>query len=324
MTTIGIQLGLFSGQTNLTLWLFNNGVLLNTGGDTLTEVGTSGFFQATVAESITTSLSAVVRQAGVLVYEGVLLIGQTVVDFNPIPLDAAGTRSALDWTQVRHRLGIDGTKETPASSNPDLGNVAMSRLIINNTTPGQAAIYIGANNATVIEYEDTDQSFAASFNPEIGYALVGGARLTVNVQTIVANAIGSDQLAASAITEIQTGLATSSQVNAVGVIAATIEGNMATDAKQDQILDAISGIGGGPAPGAVDHELTVELNGSPEDGVAVWVTTDQQGTDVIAGTKYTDGNGKVEFLLDPGVYYAWCQKNRVKFTNPTSFEVPSP
>ncbi len=76
--------------------------------------------------------------------------------------------------------------------------------------------------------------------------------------------------------------------------------------------------------GSVLYELTITKNSLPEDGVAVWITTDQQGTDVIAGTKYTDGNGKVEFLLDPGVYYAWCQKNRVKFTNPTSFEVPSP
>ncbi len=75
--------------------------------------------------------------------------------------------------------------------------------------------------------------------------LGGGSSAIVGVgvrSELGTNAIGSDQLAASAITEIQTGLATSSQVNAVGVIAATIEGNMATDAKQDQILDAIGNV----------------------------------------------------------------------------------
>ncbi len=293
MTTIGIQLGLFSGQTNLTLWLFNNGVLLNTGGDTLTEVGTSGFFQATVAESITTSLSVVVRQAGVLVYEGVLLIGQTVVDHSPVLL------STSEVQQLRHRLGIDGTKATPASSNPNLGNVEMSRLIINNTTPGQAAIYIGANNATVIEYEDTDQSFAASFNPEIGYTLVGGALLPVRTQQIVANAIGSDQLAASAITEIQTGLATTSQLTTVQNIAATIEGNMATDAKQDHILDAIANIEVSTS-GTGEYAVTFQVrnNGNAVQGAKISIF---QGATFLKEL-HTGSNGNKTYNLDAGNY----------------------
>lgn len=117
-----------------------------------------------------------------------------------------------DWRQLRHRLGIDGTKATPASSNPNLGRVVMSRLDVINTDPGEPAIYVEAYATETMQYLNAEENFLSTFSPEVGLILHDGALLPVRTQQIVANAIGSDQLAASAITEIQSGLATSGNV----------------------------------------------------------------------------------------------------------------
>jgi len=82
-------------------------------------------------------------------------------------------------------------------------------------------------------------------------------------------------------------------------------------------LAAITGVGSG----AISHEITVNVAGSPEDGVEVWVTTDSSGTNVVAGTLVTDAFGKAEFMLDAGSYYLWAQKSGANFANPTSFSV---
>ena len=82
-------------------------------------------------------------------------------------------------------------------------------------------------------------------------------------------------------------------------------------------LAAITRIGSG----AISHEITVNVAGSPEDGVEVWVTTDSSGTNVVAGTLVTDAFGKAQFMLDAGSYYLWAQKSGANFTNPTSFSV---
>ena len=89
-------------------------------------------------------------------------------------------------------------------------------------------------------------------------------------------------------------------------------------------LDAqVSSGGGGSAigSGAISHEITVNVGGSPSDGVEVWVTTDSSGTNVVAGTLVTDAFGKASFMLDAGSYYLWAQKSGANFTNPTSFSV---
>lgn len=73
--------------------------------------------------------------------------------------------------------------------------------------------------------------------------------------------------------------------------------------------------------GSEEKELTITVDGQPADGVAVWITTDSAGSNVVAGTLYTDALGKVTFMLDAGTYYAWKQKSGANFTNPESFTV---
>ena len=51
MPNISVDLPLNAGDVGLTLWIYNQGVLLNTGGDALVESGV-GYFTANVFESL--------------------------------------------------------------------------------------------------------------------------------------------------------------------------------------------------------------------------------------------------------------------------------
>ena len=57
------------------------------------------------------------------------------------------------------------------------------------------------------------------------------------------------------------------------------------------------------------------------DGVACWVTADQAGALVVAGTLYTDSLGVVTFTLDAGTYYLWRQRGGLNFDNPLPLTV---
>ncbi|MEM9588615.1 MAG: hypothetical protein AAGA03_15140, partial [Planctomycetota bacterium] len=65
MPTISIDLDRNEGDTGLTAWLYDAGTLVNTGGDSLTEVG-NGRFTFDVSETLTatTSYRVVIRDSG--------------------------------------------------------------------------------------------------------------------------------------------------------------------------------------------------------------------------------------------------------------------
>jgi len=77
----------------------------------------------------------------------------------------------------------------------------------------------------------------------------------------------------------------------------------------------------GPGAKTTTHTIYEDDGVTPIEGCAVWITTDEAGNNVVAGTKYTDTNGQVTFLLDDGAYYRWKQKGGHEFTNPTAFTV---
>jgi hypothetical protein len=89
----------------------------------------------------------------------------------------------------------------------------------------------------------------------------------------------------------------------------------------ESIRNAISGIDAQAGAGSTAAPVTVTDGSNPIEGVAVWVTRDEAGTDVIAGTLYTDTLGMVTFYLDVGSYYAWKQLAGYNFTNPEIFTV---
>lgn len=81
---------------------------------------------------------------------------------------------------------------------------------------------------------------------------------------------------------------------------------------------ALNGAGGAAGSGAITYTYTVTNSddGLPIAGVAVWVTTDSAGTNVVAGTLVTDSFGVVTFYLDAGTYYLWRQLAGWTFANP--------
>jgi len=83
-----------------------------------------------------------------------------------------------------------------------------------------------------------------------------------------------------------------------------------------EYLDAkISGVGSQTGSGALDVTITCkDAGGAPLDGAAVWVSTDAGGTNVVAGTKYTDAMGEVAFKLDAGTYWIHRQLSGYEFT----------
>ena len=86
----------------------------------------------------------------------------------------------------------------------------------------------------------------------------------------------------------------------------------------DQI-DGVATLGVGATP--VTYTV-LDGDTNPIDGVAVWVTTDETGDNVIAsGT--TNDSGEITFMLDSGTtYYMWSQKAGYNFTNPDTEVVP--
>jgi len=60
----------------------------------------------------------------------------------------------------------------------------------------------------------------------------------------------------------------------------------------------------------------------PVASVACWVSTDESGTNVVAGTEYTNAQGEVTFNLNTGTYWLWRYLASYSFgTNPYEFTV---
>jgi hypothetical protein len=96
----------------------------------------------------------------------------------------------------------------------------------------------------------------------------------------------------------------------------------ATGALDDSVLVNLIAPSSSIGAGSVEYTITVQDNSSnPLDGAEVWVTTDEAGTNVVAGTLNTDALGLVTFLLDPGNYWVWVQHSGYNGTNPTSITV---
>jgi hypothetical protein len=73
--------------------------------------------------------------------------------------------------------------------------------------------------------------------------------------------------------------------------------------------------------GAIACVVTVTVSAVALQDCDVWVTSDEAGTTVVAGTLQTNASGQVTFYLDAGTYYVWQQKDGYNFTNPDTLIV---
>lgn len=73
--------------------------------------------------------------------------------------------------------------------------------------------------------------------------------------------------------------------------------------------------------GSITYQLTVTSSGTPVAGVECWVSTDEAGSNVVAGTLTTNDFGVVTFLLDAGTYYLWRDSTTHSFPKPTTITV---
>ena len=84
----------------------------------------------------------------------------------------------------------------------------------------------------------------------------------------------------------------------------------------------ISGIAAAIGSGLLSCTWTQkDGSGNPMDNVQIWITTDEAGSNVVAGALYTNTSGEATFMLDAGTYYVWREKGGYNFTNPQSWTV---
>jgi len=85
-------------------------------------------------------------------------------------------------------------------------------------------------------------------------------------------------------------------------------------------LDGVCTLGAG----AIEWEYLLteppEGSGPPIADADVWITTDEEGANVVA-TGRTDQYGKIKFMLDAGTVYVWRQKSGYDFVNPDTEEI---
>lgn len=135
MATVNVFMPSRSGQTGHTLWLYKKSdfTLVNTGGDTLTETGSTGTFTAVVAESWTERLKATIKNgSGVAVWYGFIGVGQTeIVDslsdtLTPsVQATTAGTASGAG-TSTETFVGLEATAAVSADSSGNRSAVVIT------------------------------------------------------------------------------------------------------------------------------------------------------------------------------------------------------
>lgn len=102
--------------------------------------------------------------------------------------------------------------------------------------------------------------------------------------------------------------------------------SVAKESSVQDVLAAVNGLDGPGAPtgpGGISVVIPVTANNQPVDGAAVWITTDPEGTNQIAGVIHTDTFGRTNpaFTLEAGIFYVWVQKAGINFPNPQAIEV---
>jgi hypothetical protein len=123
-----------------------------------------------------------------------------------------------------------------------------------------------------------------------------GGNMRSSVQSMAPNVLNAAALASDAVTEIQSGLATTVAVAAAFTEIKGAGWSAGTDTLEE-IADAIAGISSGTGGGARTVTITVTLNSNPVEGATVRLT---KSAETYTGT--TNASGVVTFNVDDGTW----------------------
>ena len=170
-----------------------------------------------------------------------------------------------------------------------------------------------------------------------GLALVGSSMIVPDTQKVDMNTIKTKAVVASNTVTFTNGTVAISGADGdtLKTISDQIDGVVAGSgltAQQTRDAMKLAPSNGAPKAGSIDAELDIISGGGgaitdtilvtdpsdfPVDSADVWITNDVDGTDggvKIAGSAYTDDNGRATFSLDNGNYWVHVQKSGLDFT----------
>ncbi len=203
----------------------------------------------------------------------------------------------------------------------------------------------GLTAAALADFFDTDSgtvyasSVAGSVVKEIVDSVAAGQETTLRIGTAQdggANTITLDSGASSVDDQYQNAIITLTEGTGAPQTAiissydgttkvATVTDSWAIEPDATTVFK-IFPMGKVPTTDAGAGALTVTFTAqdeasNPIDGVAVWLTTDEEGLNVVHGPVYTTAMGTATFHLDPGTYYSWKNLGGWNPTNPQQHEV---
>lgn len=155
--------------------------------------------------------------------------------------------------------------------------------------------------------------------------LINTASFWAGAFTIDSTKVYADAIAGSVVKEIADnssgggGAPTAADIAAAMFTVNTGETYASADANSvvKQIADNAVGSGSVIGPGSIAFTVAlVDTMTNPLDGAEVWVSTDEAGSNVIAGTLHTDAFGIATFMLDAGTYYFWVSHSGYNGENP--------
>lgn len=184
---------------------------------------------------------------------------------------------------------------------------------------GSSGVYAVAGGVVVPDAGGYIQVYKAPAGTEfVGEAAVRST--SANVTQVKGTALtesSAGRLAAalSTLLDVATPVLTAASVNQSGDAYARLGAPTGASVSADvaalgKLLSDLPSAGAG----AIAHTITVDDGTNPLDGAEVWISTDEAGSNVVAGTLSTDALGRVTFMLDAGTYWKHVQLAGYNFT----------
>jgi hypothetical protein len=186
--------------------------------------------------------------------------------------------------------------------------ITMFTFQIRNIQSGDAYAVVNSRLPAALESGNIPAIVKAQDNIDFGAA----QKASLNAASVTVSDKTGFSLSSAGIQAIWDAL--TSSLTTVGSI-----GKLIIDYLTSTLPTLISTLIANPGAGAgtIQHTYTItdSSDGTPIDGVEVWVSTDAAGVNVIA-SGYTNSSGIINFMLDAGTYYFWRKRSGYNFTNP--------